>query len=88
MKMPNLRNGSKGDRGFEPGLGSLDCESGVLPLSYRAPRGLCSANWLGPSLGYGSMIKLIVFKLRIFFLKIVTLTGNTYNIIFSGCNVI
>ena len=30
-KMPNLRNGIKG--GFEP----LDCESGVLPLSYRAP---------------------------------------------------
>ena len=33
--MPNLRNGNKG--GFEPGLGSLDCESGILPLSYRAP---------------------------------------------------
>ena len=31
--MPNLPNGSKG--GFEPG--SLDCESGILPLSYRAP---------------------------------------------------
>ena len=29
-KMPNLRKGSKG--GFEPG--SLDCESGILPLSY------------------------------------------------------
>ena len=28
--MPNLRNGSKGD--LNPG--SLDCESGVLPLSY------------------------------------------------------
>ena len=32
-KMPILRNGSK--RGSNPG--SLDCESGVLPLSYRAP---------------------------------------------------
>ena len=32
--MPNLRNGSKG--GFEPGL--TDCESGILPLSYRAPQ--------------------------------------------------
>ena len=31
--MPNLRNGSKGDSN----PGSLDCESGVLPLSYRAP---------------------------------------------------
>ena len=31
--MSNLRNGSNG--GFEPG--SLDCESGILPLSYRAP---------------------------------------------------
>ena len=31
--MPNLRNSNK--EGFEPG--SLDCESGILPLSYRAP---------------------------------------------------
>ena len=31
--MPNLRHGSKA--GFE--RGSLDCESGILPLSYRAP---------------------------------------------------
>ena len=31
--MPNLQNGSKGDSS----PGSLDCESGVLPLSYRAP---------------------------------------------------
>ena len=30
-KMPNFRNGNK--EGFEPGL--LDCESGILPLSYR-----------------------------------------------------
>ena len=29
--MPNLRNGSKGDSN----PGSLDCESGILPLSYR-----------------------------------------------------
>ena len=29
--MPNLRNSTKGD--LNPG--SLDCESGVLPLSYR-----------------------------------------------------
>ena len=33
--MPKLRNGTKGDSN----MGSLDCESGVLPLSYRAPRG-------------------------------------------------
>ena len=33
-KMPNLRHSSKA--GFEPG--SLDCESGILPLSYRAPK--------------------------------------------------
>ena len=32
-KMPNLRNGSKGDS--TPG--SLDCESAVLPLNYRTP---------------------------------------------------
>ena len=32
-KMPTLRNGSKGDSN----PGSLDCESGILPLSYRAP---------------------------------------------------
>ena len=31
--MPNLRNGSNGDSN----PGSLDCESGVLTLSYRAP---------------------------------------------------
>ena len=31
--MPKLRNGSKGDP--NPGL---DCTSGILPLSYRAPR--------------------------------------------------
>ena len=31
-KMPSLRNGSKA--GFEHG----DCESGILPLSYRAPQ--------------------------------------------------
>ena len=31
--MPNLPNGSKGDSN----PGSLDCESGILPLSYRAP---------------------------------------------------
>ena len=31
--MPKLRNGSKGDS--NPGF--LDCESGILPLSYRAP---------------------------------------------------
>ena len=31
--MPNLRNGSKGDSN----PGSLDCESGILPLSYCAP---------------------------------------------------
>ena len=30
--MPTLRNGNK--EGFEPG--SIDCESGILPLSYRA----------------------------------------------------
>ena len=29
-----LRNGSKGDSN----PGSLDCESGILPLSYRAPQ--------------------------------------------------
>ena len=33
-KMPNLRNGSKGDSN----PGSLDCESGILPLSYCAPQ--------------------------------------------------
>ena len=31
--MPKLRNGSKGDSN----PGSLDCESDILPLSYRAP---------------------------------------------------
>ena len=31
--MPNLQNGSKGDSN----PGSLDCESGILPLSYGAP---------------------------------------------------
>ena len=34
--MPKLGNGSKGDSN----PGSLDCESGILPLSYRAPRKL------------------------------------------------
>ena len=32
--MPNLPNGSKGDSNPD----SLDCESGILPLSYCAPR--------------------------------------------------
>ena len=32
--MPKLRNGNKGDSN----PGSLDCESGVLPLSHRAPK--------------------------------------------------
>ena len=32
-KIPNLRNGSKEDSN----PGSLDCEYGILPLSYRAP---------------------------------------------------
>ena len=32
--MAKLRNGSKGDSN----PGSLDCESGILPLSYRAPQ--------------------------------------------------
>ena len=32
-KCPNFRNGSKGDSN----PGSLDCESGILPLSYGAP---------------------------------------------------
>ena len=32
--MPKLQNGSKGDS--NPGF--LDCESGILPLSYRAPQ--------------------------------------------------
>ena len=31
--MPKLLNGIKGDSN----PGSLDCESGILPLSYRAP---------------------------------------------------
>ena len=31
--MPKLRNGSKGDSNPGP----LDCESDILPLSYRAP---------------------------------------------------
>ena len=34
--MPKLRNGSKGDA--NPGF--LDCESDILPLSYRAPKSL------------------------------------------------
>ena len=33
--MPNLPNGSKGDSN----PGSHDCESGILPLSYRTPVG-------------------------------------------------
>ena len=32
--MPTLRNGNKGDSN----PGALDCESGILPLSYRDPR--------------------------------------------------
>ena len=37
-KMPNLRNGSKG--GFDhSNPGSLDCESGIRPLSYHADEG-------------------------------------------------
>ena len=36
--MPNLRNGSKGDSN----PGSLDCESGILPLSYHAPVCVCN----------------------------------------------
>ena len=32
-KMSKLRNGSK----LDSNPGSLDCESGILPLSYRAP---------------------------------------------------
>ena len=33
--MPKLLNGIKGDSN----PGSLDCESGILPLSHRAPQG-------------------------------------------------
>ena len=35
VKMAKLRHGSKGDSN----PGSLDCESGILPLSYCAPHG-------------------------------------------------
>ena len=45
--MPNLRNGTKGDSN----PGSLDCESGILPLSYRAPH-----VWTGVQ--YGDMFTL------------------------------
>ena len=34
MQMPELRNSRKGDSN----QGSLDCESGILPLIYRAPK--------------------------------------------------
>ena len=37
--MPNLRNGSKAKGDSNPG--SLDCESGILPLSYCAPYSIC-----------------------------------------------
>ena len=47
--MPNLRNGTKG--GFEPG--SLDCESGILPLSYRAPYNSCRIAGLDCSIACG-----------------------------------
>ena len=53
--MPKRRNVSKEDSN----PGSLDCESGILPLSYRAPRNCrdfflaefnlltCGSQWLG-----------------------------------------
>ena len=36
--MPNFEMVAKGDSN----PGSLDCESGVLPLSYRAPHDCCN----------------------------------------------
>ena len=55
--MPKLRNGSKGDSNPD----SLDCESGILPLSYRAPSST-ARKWVGmlcphPRLAYPSSIK-------------------------------
>ena len=41
--MPNLRNGTKGDSN----PGSLDCESGILPLIYRAPYKVLRHAFLG-----------------------------------------
>ena len=38
--MPKHRNGSKGDSN----PGSLPCESGILPLSYRAPQNYILVN--------------------------------------------
>ena len=35
--MPKLRNGSKGDSNPGSLERERDCESGILPLSYRAP---------------------------------------------------
>ena len=40
-KMPNLRNGSKGDSN----PGSLDCESGNLPLSYNVTMVMYTTCW-------------------------------------------
>ena len=36
-EIPRFRNGSKG--GGDSYMGSFDCETGILPLSYRAPHG-------------------------------------------------
>ena len=39
--MPNLRNGSNGDSN----PGSLECESGILPVSHCVPDVLCVRDW-------------------------------------------
>ena len=41
MKMPNFRNGNKGDSN----PGSLDCKSGILSLSYCAPQRLIASKF-------------------------------------------
>ena len=42
--MPTVRNGSK----WDSNPGSLDCESDILPLSYRAPQFDCNVtgDWM------------------------------------------
>ena len=50
--MPKLLNGIKGDSN----PGSLDCESGILPLSHRAPQ--VEAFWIGDAARVGYFVPL------------------------------
>ena len=68
-KCPNLETVAKGDSN----TGSLDCESGILPLSYRAPSTditsnvMCGQTYIGTFI-YGHLtVKVILAQSQMIF---------------------